>query len=166
MAETFSSPEANTPSESQSSNIEFWWKRCDALLWKYFVLLSPETSQWEWLLCCHICSSMWRNSFTSDFNCRKTSTLPPCNVATSALLSSFFLSTKVREILHTEFLLHFLSFAWHLSIFPMTATMGEPDCSATQDRATVSWHPSFSSQNCSNLYVAGVSLECPREGLW
>ena len=86
------------------------------------------------------------------FNFRKTSTLPPCNAATSSLHSIFFLSTKVREILHPEFLLHFLSFVWHLSILPITAAMGEPECAAAQDRATVSWQPSYSSQNCSNRH--------------
>ena len=147
MAKTFSSPETRTPFGSRSLDIELWRKHWDALLWKYVMLLSLKTNQWVWLLCCHICSSIRRSSFTSNFNYGNTFTLPPYNAAASTLLSIFFLSTIVCEILHTEFLLHFLSFTWHLFIFPITAAIGEPDWTTTQDRATILWHPSFSSQN-------------------
>ena len=138
MAETFSSLETSTPFGSRSSDIKLRRKHWDTLLWKYFVLLSPEANQWVRLLCCHICSSIRRSSFTSNFNCRNTFTLPPYNATASALLSIFFLSTKVREMLHTKFLLHFLSFDWHLSIFPITIAIGELGWTAAQDRATVS----------------------------
>lgn len=77
MNEMFPLPETSIPSEFRSSTILFWWKCCEAFVWKNLELRSPEIIQCSLLRCCDIFSSRRRRSTIFNFSLRNRSTLLP-----------------------------------------------------------------------------------------
>ena len=137
MDETLLSPDTNTPSEFRSSDILFLRNLWATRLWKNLELLSPETIQWSWLLCCHSFSSIRSRSWTSDFSLRKASFPLPYIVATLAYFNRcFFLSQRFWHITDGR-LLHCIREVRHASILVITLSMGKTNEFDIQALSTV-----------------------------